>query len=127
MRLLADESCDFVVVRALRSAGHDVTAVAELQQRSIDEEVMEAARTENRVLLTEDKDFGWLAFVKLVKSAGDVLIRFPAPARSTLGDSAGRGTRSQTRWIFCSLAPRISTDFKDTGRMKDFGAWICAV
>jgi hypothetical protein len=27
MRFLADESCDFRVVRALRAAGHDVTAV----------------------------------------------------------------------------------------------------
>ena len=27
MRLLADESCDFRVVRALRDAGHDVLAV----------------------------------------------------------------------------------------------------
>jgi hypothetical protein len=30
MRFLADESCDFAVVRALRSAGHDVLAVAEV-------------------------------------------------------------------------------------------------
>jgi hypothetical protein len=29
MRLLADESCDFAVVRALRAAGHDVRAVAD--------------------------------------------------------------------------------------------------
>jgi hypothetical protein len=29
MRFLADESCDFAVVRALRAAGHDVLAVAE--------------------------------------------------------------------------------------------------
>ena len=30
MQLLADESCDFSVVRALRAAGHDVKAVAEV-------------------------------------------------------------------------------------------------
>lgn len=29
MRFLADESCDFGVVRALRAAGHDVKAVVE--------------------------------------------------------------------------------------------------
>jgi hypothetical protein len=29
MRFLADESCDFRVVRALRDAGHDLIAVAE--------------------------------------------------------------------------------------------------
>ena len=30
MLFLADESCDFVVVRALRKACHDVKAVAEM-------------------------------------------------------------------------------------------------
>jgi uncharacterized protein (DUF433 family) len=30
VRFLADENCDFSVVRALRAAGHDVRAVAEL-------------------------------------------------------------------------------------------------
>src|SRR6266545_5018669 len=30
MRFLADESCDFRVIRALRAAGHDVVAVAEV-------------------------------------------------------------------------------------------------
>ena len=29
MRFLADESCDFAVVTALRNAGHDITAIAE--------------------------------------------------------------------------------------------------
>ena len=30
MLFLADESCDFAVVRALRGAGHDVLAVADV-------------------------------------------------------------------------------------------------
>jgi hypothetical protein len=34
MRFLADESCDFAVVRALRAAGHDVVAVAELSRQA---------------------------------------------------------------------------------------------
>lgn len=78
MRFLADESCDFAAVRGLRSHGHDVLAVGEFQQRSVDKDVMELALAENRVLLTEDKDFGWLAFVAHVNSPGVILIRFPA-------------------------------------------------
>ncbi|MBM3748142.1 MAG: hypothetical protein FJW34_20340, partial [Acidobacteria bacterium] len=84
MRFLADESCDFVVVRALRSAGHDVVAVSEFQQRSVDREVMELAVTEGRILLTEDKDFGALVFAAPAASPGVILIRFPASARRTL-------------------------------------------
>ncbi len=87
MRFLADESCDFAVVRALRSTGHDVFAVSEFQRRSVDEELMEMAYTEDRIVLTEDKDFGWLAFVRHVSSAGVILIRFPARARSSLPGS----------------------------------------
>jgi len=58
MRFLADESCDFAVVRALRALGHDVLAVSEFRQRSVDDELMENAYNESRILLTEDKDFG---------------------------------------------------------------------
>jgi predicted nuclease of predicted toxin-antitoxin system len=87
MRFLADENCDFAVVRALRSAGHDVAAVSEFQQRSVDRQLMEMAYNEGRILLTEDKDFGWLAFVGRLDNPGVVLIRFPATARHTLAAS----------------------------------------
>lgn len=84
LRFLADESCDFAVVHALRHEGYDVWAVSENLQRSIDKELIEQAHRENRILLTEDKDFGWLVFVSHTDSAGVVLIRFPGNARSML-------------------------------------------
>ncbi|MER3544032.1 MAG: hypothetical protein C4311_05335 [Chloroflexota bacterium] len=65
IRFLADESCDFAVVRALRATGYDVFAVSEARPRSIDSELMAQAAQEQRILLTEDKDFGWWVFVKL--------------------------------------------------------------
>jgi predicted nuclease of predicted toxin-antitoxin system len=84
LRFLADESCDFAVVRALRAEGHDVVAVAEYATRSIDRELMEQARQEERILITEDKDFGRLVFAGKMPSAGVILIRFPGNARSRL-------------------------------------------
>ena len=60
LRFLADESCDFAVVRALRAEGYDVLAVSDVMQRSDDRELIEQAHREKRILLTEDKDFGWL-------------------------------------------------------------------
>jgi predicted nuclease of predicted toxin-antitoxin system len=78
MRFLADESCDFALVRALCSDGRDVAAVSEFQQRSVDRQIMEMAYNEGRILLTEDKDFGWLAFVGHLDNPGVILIRFPA-------------------------------------------------
>ncbi|MCJ7432552.1 MAG: DUF5615 family PIN-like protein [Anaerolineales bacterium] len=87
LRFLADESCDFVVVRALRAEGYDVLAVSEYMQRSVDNELIKQAHRENRILLTEDKDFGWLVFASHSVSAGVILIQFPNNLRSTLGPS----------------------------------------
>ncbi len=41
MRFLADESCDFAVVRALRTAGFDVLSVSESTPRAEDSEVID--------------------------------------------------------------------------------------
>ena len=62
-------------------------AVNEFQYRSVDKDLMELALTENRILLTEDKDFGWLVFAAKVDSPGVILIRFPASARRLLGEA----------------------------------------
>ena len=85
MRFLADESVDFAVVRALRDAGHDVLPVQEVIAGAPDRDVIALAATEGRVLLTEDKDFGWLFFASGEHSTGVVLVRYPASARSGLG------------------------------------------
>ncbi len=43
MRFLADESCDFAIVRTLQAAGHDVLAVVRAARRAADEAVLEPA------------------------------------------------------------------------------------
>jgi predicted nuclease of predicted toxin-antitoxin system len=69
MRFLADESCDFSVVCALRSADHDVQAIAEVSSREEDEDAMERAVRGGRAVIIEDKDFGQLVYAKM-RSAG---------------------------------------------------------
>ncbi len=81
---LADESCDYNIVRVLRSADFDVVAVSDLMTRSVDALLIEKAYREQRILLTEDKDFGWLVFVSAADSAGVILIRYPGNARDLL-------------------------------------------
>ena len=93
LRFLADESCDFAVVRALRCEGLDVYAVSEVMSRSVDRELIEHAYRERRILLTEDKDFGWLVYVSHADSVGVVLIRFPGDARQTLAESVRQVVR----------------------------------
>jgi predicted nuclease of predicted toxin-antitoxin system len=84
MRFLADESCDFAVVRALRAAGHDVRAVVETHRGANDEDVITLALSEQRVLFTEDKDFGQLVHAAIGSNGGVVFIRFPATSRAAL-------------------------------------------
>jgi predicted nuclease of predicted toxin-antitoxin system len=95
LRFLADESCDFAVVRALRGVGHDVVAVSEYTQRSRDDELIAQAYREKRILLTEDKDFGWLVFVSHADTAGVILFRFPGNARQTMAKAATSLVREQ--------------------------------
>jgi hypothetical protein len=81
---LADESCDFAVVLALRPAGHDVAVVAQDAPGLTDRDVMTRAQAEHRVVITEDKDFGQLVFSGGRASAGCLFLRYPAPARRSL-------------------------------------------
>jgi predicted nuclease of predicted toxin-antitoxin system len=84
MRFLADESCDFAVVRSLRDAGHDVVAVAEFLRGASDGEVIDFAVSERRIVITEDKDFGQLVFAAARANSGVVFVRFPVAARDAL-------------------------------------------
>jgi len=84
LNFLADESCDFRVVRALRQARHDVIAISEIANRMDDAAVIDLALRERRVLVTEDKDFGQLVHAHGHASRGVILIRYPASLRTTL-------------------------------------------
>jgi hypothetical protein len=47
---------------------------------------LDLARREQRVLLTEDKDFGQLVYADRQASGGVILMRYPASARTALPD-----------------------------------------
>lgn len=81
MNFLADESCAGPVIRALRETGHDVVGIAEVAKGATDEQVLERAVNEKRVLITEDRDFGELVYARGRSSAGVILVRFHSRAR----------------------------------------------
>jgi predicted nuclease of predicted toxin-antitoxin system len=108
VRFLADESCDALLVRALREAGHDVVSIAETLAGAADRVVLELAVASARVLLTRDKDFGELVFVAGARTRGVLLIRYPPLARSALPQlvlelAAARETELLTSFVV--LAP----------------------
>lgn len=49
---------------ALVGWGHDVASVLQTAPQADDEEILDWARAEQRILVTEDKDFGELVFVR---------------------------------------------------------------
>jgi predicted nuclease of predicted toxin-antitoxin system len=62
MRIIANENIMATVIRELRNRGHDVLWVKESTPGASDEAVLALAQSDQRVVLTHDKDFGELAF-----------------------------------------------------------------
>jgi len=73
LKFLADECCDAGLVTSLRIDGHDVLYILEKTPGISDDEVFKYAFIEERILLTEDKDFGELAY-RLKKSANGIIL-----------------------------------------------------
>ena len=86
IRFLADENCDFSIVRKLRAIGYDVLVVSEEFASATDLQVLRRAVDEKRILLTEDKDFGEWIFAHREEMYGVLLIRYPGNLRSRLGE-----------------------------------------
>lgn len=75
MRFLLDVCASSRRMRAmLVGHGHDVASVADRDLRASDVEVLAMALEEGRVLITEDKDFGELVFVRGLPHSG--IVRF---------------------------------------------------
>ena len=65
MKFLLDVCAASRTMRAaLMGWGHDVVSALETAPRATDESLLTWAREEQRVLVTEDKDFGELVFVR---------------------------------------------------------------
>ena len=77
MRLVLDENVSPIIGQALRAAGHDVIAAANVCPGAPDDEVVALANAEGRILVSEDKDFGNLAFQQGLRPPGLVLVRLP--------------------------------------------------
>lgn len=74
MRLLADENIPLETVRALRDAGHDVYSATESGPGAPDLAHTERAVSEDRLIVTFDRDFGELAVRGRNKPRAGVLL-----------------------------------------------------
>jgi len=76
MLLLVDENLPKSIVAELRQRGHDVLSGKESLRGDDDETILARAQLEMRIVITQDKDFGELAFrIGLPASCGVILFR----------------------------------------------------
>lgn len=75
MRFIIDESTGYSVANYLRSQGHDVVIVADTLPEAKDITILQRAFAENRIVVTNDKDFGELVFRGQQSHHGVILLR----------------------------------------------------
>lgn len=69
MKFLLDQDVYGLTVRFLVDEGYDVVTVSELKMsRATDEEILQTAQEQKRILITRDRDYGNLVFVKRMGS-----------------------------------------------------------
>ncbi|HEY7213077.1 MAG TPA: DUF5615 family PIN-like protein [Thermoanaerobaculia bacterium] len=86
MRFLANENFPLGSVRKLRTAGHDVSAIVEVEAGAKDPAVLGRAASENRILLTFDRDYGELIYRRNLPAPPGVIYLRLVP--STPGEAA---------------------------------------
>lgn len=74
MKSLVDESTGKKLANLL-AARYDVLFVGDILKGAIDEAVLEFAEKEERILITDDKDFGRLIFMLEKPSSGVIFLR----------------------------------------------------
>jgi predicted nuclease of predicted toxin-antitoxin system len=81
MRLLVNENIPRSVTQRLRANGHDVLSVKESLPGASDSAILARAQMEMRLVITQDKDFGELAFRSgLPAECGIILFRVAGPS-----------------------------------------------
>ena len=84
MRFLLDQSAEARIATYLISEGHDAKRVGRDFPHGLpDDQVLAIARVEQRILITNDRDFGELVFRHRQPHAGVIYFRLPLDADAT--------------------------------------------
>ena len=75
MRFLVDECTGSKVAEWLRDENHEVFSVFDEARGMTDDEVLAKSFAENRILITNDKDFGEMVFRERRKHHGVIFLR----------------------------------------------------
>jgi len=75
MKFLVDESSGRRLFHFLREKGYDATFVKDVLPKADDIDVLKFAEKEQRIIISNDKDFGELIFRLGMPSSGVILLR----------------------------------------------------
>jgi len=90
MKLLLDQDVWAVTTRFLVGLGHDVVTAADIgQSQADDSDLLHLAKSEARILITRDRDFGELIFVKRLQ-VGVVYLRIEPQTRNSVHEELKR-------------------------------------
>ncbi|MCP5053813.1 MAG: hypothetical protein GY940_41990 [bacterium] len=74
-KYLADEGFSFAITSVLREKGYCIKWIGDISPGVPDRVVYKMAEEDDRIILTEDKDFGELAVRYKLKATGVILLR----------------------------------------------------
>jgi predicted nuclease of predicted toxin-antitoxin system len=99
MKLCANENVPGDCVEALRGSGHDVLWIREDARGSTDKFVLALAQSEQRLLITFDKDFGELVYHQGSKAShGIVLFRLRMSSPAVLAQRLKQILEARDDW-----------------------------
>jgi predicted nuclease of predicted toxin-antitoxin system len=75
IKFIADVNVEKAIVDYLLEEGYDVKWIPDYNREMLDEDLLELAKVEGRILITNDKDFGEIVFFQKSLSLGIILLR----------------------------------------------------
>ena len=114
LKFLVDVGVGKGIEEYLNEKGYDTKAVRDIDPGMEDEEIIRIAVTENRMIITMDKDFGELVYHSSIEHSGVLLLR--------LEDATGTKKLQVVKHILNNYANRIRNCFcvfqKDKFRIR---------
>lgn len=103
LKFIVDVGVGKAIEKYLQEEGYDTKAVREINPSMEDEQIIRTAASENRIVITMDKDFGELVYHSSMKHCGVLLLR--------LEDATGPEKLEVIKFIITNYSDRITNCF----------------
>lgn len=118
MRLLTDANMTRSLTSRLRDSGHDVLSVPEWSPHADDREILEVARAEHRVLVTQDLWFGNRRLHQVGFGYGVIIVRPKSLTPREVIELVEEAVRDYGDGLF----EKLTVLDRNRARMNDFSA-----